>query len=81
MPLTYLKTAPGAPPQAAADISDTVREMLDRMRAGGSEVALDYARSLDKWTGEITLSRVRIVERSPDSSMPRVAPKKLKMKQ
>jgi len=62
MPLTYLKTAPGAPPQAAADISDTVREMLDRMRAGGSEVALDYARSLDKWTGEITLSRERIAE-------------------
>ncbi|MCR8546806.1 histidinol dehydrogenase [Salipiger sp. P9] len=47
MPRRFLKTAPGLPPQSAADVADTVRIMLARLRAGREEAALDYARRLD----------------------------------
>ena len=60
MPVTYLKTAPGQPPQTAADIADTVQMMLARLRAGGAQVALDYARQLDGWRGEVTVARDQI---------------------
>ena len=62
MPITHLKTAPGQPPQAAADIIDTVQVMLARLKSGGAQVALEYARSLDGWDGEITVSSDRIAE-------------------
>ena len=64
MPLTYLKSAPGAPPQAAADIIDTVQVMLARLRAGGAQVALEYARDLDGWDGPVTLSQAQIAAAS-----------------
>jgi len=64
MPLTYLKTAPGEPPQASADIADTVQVMLARLRAGGAQVALEYARDLDGWDGPVTLSAERIAAAS-----------------
>ena len=60
MTLTILKSAPGQPPETAADIADTVSLMLARLRAGGAQVALDYARRLDGWSDEITVSRARI---------------------
>lgn len=60
MPVTYLKTAPGQPPQTAADIADTVQMMLARLRTGGGQVALEYARQLDGWQGEITVTRAQI---------------------
>ncbi len=60
MPLTHLKTAPGHPPQTAADIADTVQVMLGRLRAGGAQTALEYARQLDGWTGEITVPAATI---------------------
>jgi sulfopropanediol 3-dehydrogenase len=56
MPVTPLKTAPGDAPQTAADIVDTVQIMLTRLRQGGGQVALEYARVLDNWQGEITIS-------------------------
>ena len=62
MPLEYLKSAPGQPPQAAADIIDTVQIMLARLKTGGAQVALEYARRLDGWDGEITLSKTQIAE-------------------
>ena len=62
MPTTHLKTAPGQPPQAAADIIDTVQVMLARLKTGGAQVALEYARNLDGWEGEITVSSDRIAE-------------------
>ena len=64
MPLRYLRTAPGAPPQAAADIIDTVQVMLARLRAGGAQVALEYARDLDGWDGPVTLSQAQIAAAS-----------------
>ncbi|SEM89835.1 sulfopropanediol 3-dehydrogenase [Roseovarius tolerans] len=60
MPFTQLKTAPGEPPQTAHDVTDTVQIMLARLRAGGAQVALEYARQLDGWQGEITVSRAEI---------------------
>src|SRR6056297_3092615 len=60
MPFTQLKTAPGEPPQTAHDVTDTVQIMLARLRAGGAQVALEYAQQLDGWQGEITLSRAEI---------------------
>ena len=60
MPMTYLKTAPGQPLQTAADVADTVQVMLARLRTGGAQVALEYARSLDGWQGEITVTRNQI---------------------
>ena len=62
MTLSHLKTAPGHPPDAAANIADTVQIMLARMRTGGAQVALEYARSLDDWTGEIAVSSERIAQ-------------------
>ncbi|QFT79488.1 Sulfopropanediol 3-dehydrogenase [Roseovarius sp. THAF27] len=56
MPLTYLKTAPGQPPQTIADVTDTVQMMLARLKAGGAQTALEYARQLDGWTGDIAVS-------------------------
>ncbi len=60
MSRTHLKTAPGEPPQAAADIADTVQVMLARLKTGGAQVALDYARRLDGWEGEISVPSGRI---------------------
>jgi len=64
MPMTYLKSAPGQPPETAADVADTVQVMLARLRSGGAQVALEYARSLDGWQGEITVTRDQITAAS-----------------
>jgi sulfopropanediol 3-dehydrogenase len=64
MPVTHLKTASTTPPEAQADIADTVRIMLARLRTGGAQVALEYARSLDGWQGAITVSRAEIAAAS-----------------
>ena len=64
MPLTYLKTAPAEPAQTTADIADTVQVMLARLRAGGAQVALEYARDLDGWQGPVALSREQIAAAS-----------------
>lgn len=62
MPITYLKSSAGTPAQAVADISDTVSIMLARLRAGGAQVALEYARQLDGWQGEIMVTRDQIAQ-------------------
>lgn len=60
MSITPLKAA--TPPAAAtqADITDTVQVMLARLKQGGAQVALEYARQLDGWQGEITVSKARL---------------------
>lgn len=55
MPLTHLKTAPGQPPQTLADVTDTVQLMLARLKAGGAQTALEYARQLDGWSGDVAV--------------------------
>jgi sulfopropanediol 3-dehydrogenase len=60
MPLTHLKTAPGQPPQTLADVTDTVQLMLARLKAGGAQTALEYARLLDGRSGDIAVPTDRI---------------------
>ena len=60
MPLIHLKAARATPPETPADIADTVRIMLARLRAGGAQVALEYARQLDGWQWPVTVSRAEI---------------------
>src|SRR6056297_4155982 len=62
MSLEFIKTAPGQPPEAITDVTDTVQIMLARLRSGGAQVALEYARSIDNWSGEITVSPERIAQ-------------------
>ena len=44
-----IKSAPGLPPAASADVADTVQIMLARLETGGEDAARDYARQLDGW--------------------------------
>ncbi|WP_101067755.1 hypothetical protein [Roseovarius salinarum] len=44
MALTVFKAATGRSTDAATDIRDTVSVMPARLRSGGGQVALDYAR-------------------------------------
>ncbi len=60
MPVTHLKTAIDTAPETPADIADTVRIMLARLRVGGAQVALEYARNLDGWQGAVAVSRADI---------------------
>lgn len=60
MPITYLKSPQGQPPDAQGDIGDTVQIMLARIRAGGAQVALEYAHTLDGWQGEVMVTPERI---------------------
>lgn len=50
-----IKSAPGLPPAAHADVADTVQIMLARLKAGGETAARDYASRLDGWTGDIVV--------------------------
>lgn len=51
MPIRSIKSAPGLSAEVQADVSDTVQIMLTRLREGGEEMALDYAKRLDNWHG------------------------------
>jgi sulfopropanediol 3-dehydrogenase len=55
MAIHYLKKAD--PPQQAIDTAtaETVRKMLDEIKAGGEEAVRRYARDLDGYSGEIVL--------------------------
>ncbi|GGH22779.1 sulfopropanediol 3-dehydrogenase [Cribrihabitans marinus] len=55
MPVEYLKTAPGLPPEPQGDTADIVQLMLARLRLEGEAAARDYATRLDGWTGEIVV--------------------------
>lgn len=55
MPVEFLKTAAGLATGADQDTSDTVRDMLARLAAGGEAAALDYAGRLDGWTGPVVV--------------------------
>lgn len=56
MPPRLIKSAPGLPPAEEANVTDTVQIMLARLRQGGEDAALDYARRLDGWTGPVVVS-------------------------
>lgn len=72
MPVTYLKKAV---PQAAEDhrgVAEAVHAILEEVRSGGEAAVRRYSRELDKWDGDIVVSRAAI-----DRAIDRV-PSKLK---
>lgn len=62
MTIQFLKSATEQPAQTSADISDTVKVMLARLRTGGAQVALDYAQRLDGWQGDILVTSDQIAQ-------------------
>jgi sulfopropanediol 3-dehydrogenase len=54
--MIYLKKALRDAETGQNDVHDIVAEMLGQIAAGGEEVAHQYARDLDKWSGDIILT-------------------------
>lgn len=60
MARTYLKTAEKTPATGQEDTRRIVEEMLRDIESGGEARVRHYAETLDKWEGEITVSREAI---------------------
>lgn len=60
MPREYLKKASKTSRTDAADVSETVARILNEIEAGGDAVALDYARKLDKFEGNVLMTEPEI---------------------
>ncbi len=56
----YLKKAEKTPATGEQDTRRIVHEMLDDIESGGEAKAREYAANLDKWTGEIVVSKEEI---------------------
>ena len=56
MPPEYLKKAPRTAKSDAGDVHETVQLMLDEIEKGGDTTALEYARKLDRYDGNIELT-------------------------
>ena len=55
--MIYLKKASSTAESDNNDVRDLVSVMLARIAVGGEEAVRDYSRTLDKWTGDIIVSR------------------------
>ena len=51
MTIEYLKKADLTSASNADDVSQTVKEILNKIETGGDEVALAYAKQFDKYEG------------------------------
>jgi sulfopropanediol 3-dehydrogenase len=60
MATTYLKKANSPPEAYDLETQATVRDMLSTLKAGGDAAAVEFARKLDGWEGEVTVSRAAI---------------------
>jgi sulfopropanediol 3-dehydrogenase len=64
MTVTYLKEKTGTAAAAGgvdiATVRERVRAMLDKLKSGREEAAKEYAKSLDKYEGEVVVSKERI---------------------
>lgn len=60
MALEYLKKAKFTSSSDVADVSETVKEILDAIEAGGDDVAKQYAAKFDRYEGSIVLSAEEI---------------------
>ncbi|HVZ51992.1 MAG TPA: histidinol dehydrogenase, partial [Pseudolabrys sp.] len=68
MAIEYLKRASKTAATGEADVRATVAAMLAEIEADGEAKAADYARRLDKWDGDIVVSRelrARAAEKVP----------------
>lgn len=66
MAIEYLKRATKTPETETASAQRVVLEMLATIRRGGERAVCDYARTLDKWTGDIVVSADEIDRRIRD---------------
>lgn len=71
MSIEYLKKAAKTPETESGNARKVVDEMLAQIEARGEEAVREYARSLDKWTGEILMSS-REIERRTRAVDPKV---------
>jgi sulfopropanediol 3-dehydrogenase len=62
MPATYLKRATKTPATGEDEARASVETMLREIEAGREAAARDYARRLDRWEGEIVVSRDAIAQ-------------------
>ena len=60
MTIEYLKKADLTSASNADDVSQTVKEILNKIETGGDEVALAYAKQFDKYEGNIELTAAEI---------------------
>ena len=64
MAMECLKRAAKSPETETASARKVVEEMLARIDADGEKAVRDYARDLDKWSGDIVLTPAAIEERT-----------------
>ena len=60
MTIEYLKKADPTSASNAEDVSQTVKEILNKIETGGDEVVLAYAKQFDKYEGNIELTTAEI---------------------
>jgi len=60
MSTTYLKTAAKTPQTETATAQKVVTDMLAQIQARGEDAVREYARTLDRWEGEIVLTADQI---------------------
>jgi sulfopropanediol 3-dehydrogenase len=60
MTTTYLKKATKTAATGETDTQSTVRDMLETIRTGREAAAVDFARKLDGWDGDIVVDRATI---------------------
>ena len=66
MTITYLKKAIKTPDTESGNAQAVVSEMLAVVATGGEEAVRNYARSLDKWNGDIVVTPAEIERRTRD---------------
>ncbi|MBM3354059.1 MAG: histidinol dehydrogenase [Betaproteobacteria bacterium] len=64
MPIQHLKTATRTPESETGNARAVVAEMLAEIERRGEQAVRDYAAKLDRWTGEILVSREEIERRT-----------------
>lgn len=66
MPIVYLKRASKTPETETATARQVVTEMLAAIQAEGEAAVRRYARDLDRWEGDIVISREEIDRRAAE---------------
>ena len=66
MAITYLKKAGKTPETESGNAQAVVAEMLAAIEARGEAAVREYAEKLDKWTGDIVVSREEVERRARD---------------
>lgn len=66
MPIHYLKRATKTPETETATARQVVTEMLATIQAEGEAAVRRYARELDRWEGEVVISRQEIDRRAAE---------------